>query len=260
MNTTLKRLAMAGLAALLLTAVAILPVGAQSEEQIRQLVLTALSVDPTFVGWLDQFPDYDSDVYPIDGDIWQADFYDTPNRDEWIGYGQVNVVTAEVTESFAPRPLDAETYQAQLPKVEAVVLSDPEVLDRLGNLALWDYGTDFNRWEQVWTVYFSRGLDVLSVTVWVNENGRFHVDEIFNPNELDAEEALQAMKDEAINLAYTGEGIDQALEGYDDWVTYVENLEGSRWTVSFNAGDAELFFALVDVETDAVLMAQIGGA
>ena len=82
MNTTLKRLAIAGLVSLLLTALVILPVGAQSEEQIRELVLAALTTDPEFVGWIDQYPNYDSDVYQIDGDIWQADFYNDENREE----------------------------------------------------------------------------------------------------------------------------------------------------------------------------------
>jgi hypothetical protein len=260
MNTTLKRLAITGLVTLLLTAIAILPVGAQSEEQIRELVLAALITDPEFVGWIDQFPNFDSDVYEVDGNLWQADFYDTENRDEWIGYGQVDISTAEVTEAFAPRPLDAEAYQEQLPKVEMVVLSDPEVLARLVDPVLWDQYTDFNRWDQVWEVYFVRGIEAVNVSLYINENGRIMVDGIYSPNELTRNEELQAAKDEAINLAYTGEGIDLALEGHDDWITYVENVDGSRWTVSFNAGDTELFFALVDVETDEVLMAKVGGA
>jgi hypothetical protein len=259
MNTTLKRLAIAGLVGLLLTALAILPVGAQSEEEIREVVLAALTTDPVFVGWIDQFPDFDASVYAIDGNLWQADFFNNENRDEWIGYGQVDISTAEVTEAYAPRPLDPETYQAQLPKVEVVVLADPEVLARLGDAALWERYTDFNRWEQRWEVYFVRGIESLAVGLWMNENGRMSVDEIFNPNELEAEEAEQAAKDEAINLAYSGEGIDAALEGYDDWTTYVEHVDGPRWTVSFNTGDAELFFALVDVEADAVVMVRVGG-
>lgn len=259
MNTTLKRLAIAGLVSLLLTALVILPVGAQSEEQIRELVLAALTTHPEFVGWIDQYPDYDSDVYQVDGDIWQADFYNDENRDEWIGYGQVDIATVEVTEAFAPRPLDAETYQAQLPKVEIVVLNDPEVLARLGDPLLWDQYTDFNRWDQVWEVYFVRGIESVNVSVYSNENGRMTVEGIYNPNDLAWNDEIQAARDEAIGLAYSGEGIDVALEGHDDWTTYVEQVEDTRWSVSFNAGDQELYFALVDVETDEVLMTQVGG-
>ena len=97
------------------------------------------------------------------------------------------------------------------------------------------------------------------VKATIDENDHFSISGIVNPNELSEEQAEQAARDQAINLAYGAEGIDGALDGFDNRKTYVENQGGARWSVSFAADGQELFFALVDVTTNQVLESKVGG-
>lgn len=171
---------------------------------------------------------------------------------EWLGDGRVNVQTDEVEYVFAPRELTTEEYQAGLAKVEAYLPYDAEIQGRLGNPDVWEKWVDWDRWEQQWTVGYTRGLEkfVVYFNLW---DDKLSVDRYEDPNLLEAQEQAEWARSQAIELAFETEGIWQILEGVDDWKTYVEPQEGSVWSVAVVAGETELFNALVNTETWTVI-------
>lgn len=232
---------------------------AQSEEEMQQALTQIVASSDTFAEWLEGFPNWHSNVYQSDTEgVWVVEFY-TENDDDWLGYASINAETGEIYESFAPKPLPTELYQEQQAKVQKLTLEDPEVLAHLEDPILWDFYMDYNRYESVWDLYFYRGVDAVLVKASIDENNYFSINSILDPNELSEEEALDEARNQAISLAYSAEGVDSALDGHDNWRTYVEPQGGSRWSVSFAADDQELFYALVDIEVNVVLASQAGG-
>jgi hypothetical protein len=236
-----------------------LPVYAQSQEETEQAVIQIIADSEMFADWLAQFPGWVGHGYPADDGStgWWVEFYNE-DETEWLGYASIDAATGIIYESFAPKPLPSDIFQEQQPRIEEFVLEDGEVQGRLGNPDLWGFATDYNRWEAAWDVYFYRGVEAVLVRATIDENDNLYIDEILDPNELSEEQAEQNARDQAINLAYSAEGIDSALDGFDNWRTYVEHQGGTRWSVTFAADDQELFFALVDVTTDQVLEARAG--
>jgi len=246
------------LLALLFASFVPIAVYAQLEEETQQALIQIVASSETFADWLVQYPNWKSNVYPSDTEgVWVVEFY-TEAEDDWLGYATINAETGEIYESFAPKPLPTEVYQEQRDKVLKLTLDDPEVLAYLGDPILWDMYMDYNRYESLWDVYFYRGVDAVLVKASFVDT-YFNIDSIVDPNELTEEQALDDARNQAISLAYGAEGVDTALEGHDDWRTYVEPQGGSRWSVSFAADDQELFYALVDIEVNVVLASQVGG-
>ncbi len=227
---------------------------AQETRYSSEKVIGAAAESPMFQEWLRLNPGYQVDASgPDDNGMWYLDFYDA-SRDEWIGYAVVNGDTLEITELFAPTPLPADVYQAQLSLVTEIVEHDAEVLARLNNLPrLWDVYTDWNRWDQRWEVTFYRGIEGVTVYAQVGENDDVWIADIVDPNALEEEDARQHARDTAVNLAYSAEGVDAALSGHDDWTTYAEPQGEDVWGVSFVDGDERLIFVLVDVARERVL-------
>ncbi|MBI5668567.1 MAG: hypothetical protein HZC41_11225 [Chloroflexi bacterium] len=238
----------------LLVAFSLVPALAQSQEETEQALIQIVAQSDEIAGWLDEHPGWIGHGYPGEDapTFWYVEFYDS-SETEWLGYGVIHAETGEIIEAFAPRPLPTEVYAEQQPRIQTLVLADPEVQARLIDPALWDVYTDYNRWEAVWEVYLYRGQQALLVKASLDENDYFSISSITDPNELAEEQAAQAKRDQAVNLAYSAEGIDAALEGYDNWKTYVENQGGTRWSVSFEADGQRLFYALVDIATNRVL-------
>jgi hypothetical protein len=259
MNIYRKGIAVVLLALLALAGpLGIVSVAAQSYEEIQQTVIQVVAASPEFAEWLAGYPNFQGNAWQEEeGDYWAVEFYNEAG-DEWLGYAIVNAGTGEISETFIPKPLPVDVYQEQLQKVQTIVLDDPEVLARLGDPTLWDVYTDYNRWEQKWDMYFYRGIEAVLVRSSIVD-AYFSIDEIIDPNALSEDQALDEARNQAINLAYSAEGLDAALDGHDDWRTYVEQQGGSRWSVTFTAGEEELFFALVDIDTNIVLAAQAGG-
>lgn len=252
--TSLKRLGPMLLMLMLLVNLGAGIVQAQSEEETEQALIQIVVASDTFVDWLAGYPDWIGHAYKGDdgANNWYVEFYDS-SETEWLGYATINADDGEIYEAFAPVPLPTDVYQEQQPRIQALVLDDPEVMTRLGDFAAWDAYTDYNRYEQLWDVYLVRGIDSILVKALLDENDNFSIDSIVDPNELSEEQTEQAARDKAIGLAYSGEGLDQALDGHDDWITYVENQGGPRWSVAFEADGQQLFYALVDIATDKVL-------
>ncbi len=210
-------------------------------------VIQLIANHPDAVTYLADYPNWSAEAWQEDGDVWGADFYDAEG--EWIGYGQVNLQSGEVLELYAPRDLTPEEFQTGQEAVEKLVLNDAEVLALLGDPADWDRGSDYDRFEESWGVWFDKGLESWLVMVRQDEDtGKYHIEEIFDPMAFDAAQAQEEARNQAIELAYSADNIDEALDGVDDWRTYAENQGGSVWSVSFAADGEELFYALVDIK------------
>jgi hypothetical protein len=226
----------------------------ESEGETEQALIQIVAASDTFVDWLAGYPDWIGHAYKGDdgSNTWYVEFYNSDESD-WLGYANINADDGEIYDAFAPVPLPTDVYQEQQPRIQALVLDDPEVMTRLGDFAAWDAYTDYNRYESLWDVYLVRGIDAILVKARLDESDNFYIDSIVDPNALSEEQTEQAARDKAIGLAYSGEGLDQALEGHDDWITYVENQGDPRWSVAFEADGEQLFYALVDIATDKVL-------
>lgn len=178
---------------------------------------------------------------------------------EWIAWGSVRLTDngrpESVGEIYAPKQLTAEEEQQQRSMAEALVLADGAVLQILGDPSGWEMYSWYDEWEATWDVNFYRGLDEIGVRV-DNYEGEMMVDEIRNLALLDEEQQIVENQNQAIELAWQAEGIDEALFGAEEeveWQTYVTHLGGSEYGVSFASADNELFFAAVNIETNQVL-------
>jgi len=218
-----------------------------------QKAIAILAADAVAAAHLATYNGWHGDAYPQDdsGILWYVDLYADAD-DEWLGYGIVNIETGQITESFIPRELTTEEYQEGQTAVEAFVLNDGEVLALLGDPALWDRYVYYNRWDVKWEVYFSQGLDEWVAIVYRDEYG-IYLEGIHDPSALSDEETAEMNRSQAIELAYSAEGIDQALNGVDNWSTYVALQEGNVWVVTFATDERTLFYALVDIEQWLVL-------
>lgn len=214
----------------------------------------ALATAPADVAaHLANYPDWTADAYPEDEEagLWGVDFYSAA-ADEWLGYVLVDLPAQEIVEKYVPRELTAEEYQVGLEKVEAFVLQDAEILVLLGDPAQWERYTEYNRWDETWETGFYRGLDEW-VVVTTLDGDDVYLEGIYDPYEFEEDQAEQQRRDEAIGLAWEAEGIDQALDGVDNWRTFVSPQGDDIYAVSFATEDAELFYALVDVAAEQVL-------
>ncbi|MBK8020040.1 MAG: hypothetical protein IPK19_01130 [Chloroflexi bacterium] len=239
-------------AALLITAGSAL---AQTDDLKANSIILIVASSDLFSDWLPNYPDFQTNISgPDEEGNWYVEFYDV-TWNEWLGYAVFNESSAEIVDSFAPKPLDPDVYQEQLALVEPVIMNDPEVLGWLDNNPdQWDRYIDFNRWDRIWEVYFTRGIVSVVVTAGVDENSdSVWISDIGDPNALEEEEAWHEARNSAINLAYSAEGIDVALDGYDDWTSYAEWQYDEVWSVSFAADDTRLFYALVDLSAEKVL-------
>ncbi len=233
-------------------------VQAQDEDETKNRVIQIAAESELFSDWLSGYPDYHSDAWgPDENGNWYVEFK-ISEEGEWLGYAAVNEDTGDIQDSFAPKPLPTDVYQAQLPRVTAFAMADIEVLARLdNNLDLWDMYPDWNRWEATWDVGFYRGVEGLVVKLKFDENDNVYIENIVDPNELSEEEAADKQRNDAINLAYEADGVWQALDGHDNWSTYVEKQGEHILSVSFAEDEAALVTVIVDVNDDKVLKVQV---
>ncbi len=230
-----------------------LPLVAAQQNDTETQVINLIAASPKAAAFLATVPHWYAEAYQEEGDIWGADFFDAGN--DWIGWGQVNIATGEVLELSMPTVLTPEEFQAGQAAVERLVLNDGEVLALLGDPDLWEHSIDFDGYEDMWYVYFERGLDSWLVRVQYDEE-TYWLDGIINPDALSAAEEREQNRNTAIELAYSAPGVWDALDGVDDWFTYAENQSGSQWSVSFTTETGERFFALVDIDTGEILQAE----
>ena len=218
-----------------------------------QQAINILAAHPEFVLHLANYPGWRGEA-ELDGDqedVYYVWFYDDAN-DEWLGDGTVNVATNEVLDFYAPREKTPEEFQEGLAKIEAFLTTDGEILARQENPDLWYHEVYYDRWDKNWGAYYSYGIDEFNVTMYIDGDD-VYLDAIVDPNIFEAAEALSLARDQAIELAYQAENIDQALEGFDDWRAYAEHQGDGRWTVEFVSDGQEIFHALVDIDTEQVI-------
>jgi len=227
-----------------------------AQDETEQALIQIIAESDEFADWLAQYEGWKGYAYPPeDGTVWYVEFY-TAEEDDWLGYANIDATTGEIQDSLVPTPLPPDEFAAGQERVSKLVLADPEVIAWLVDPILWYPYVDFNRYDRVWQMHFYRGKEAVMVTVSMDEFS-FSIQDIVDENVLSEEEALQNARDEAINLAYGAEGLDEALESIDNWRTYVENQGGPRWSVTFTADDRELFYALVDVTADKIIESQV---
>lgn len=225
---------------------------AELSDEARQAIQLVAEI-PEVATWLATYPDWAGDAWQDeeDGRFYSVDFY-SEAADEWLGWGTVNVADGIVEDYFVPRELTAEEFQAGLARVEQFVFNDEEVLARLGDAATWEHDTWYDRWDAKWEIWFWNGLEEMAATVSIWEDD-IYLDRIYDPTEMEAEEAVENSKNEAIGLAWGAEGIDQALSGVDNWQTYASQQSDTVWAVSFVGDGEELFYVLVDLENEQIL-------
>lgn len=183
--------------------------------------------------------------------LFEIDLFDTDW--EWISWGAVSLLENAVVEVYTPQPLTAEEYQVQQTQAQTVVLANPEVLAILGDPAEWEQDAWYNEWEASWDVVFYKALDEINVRVDTYD-GEMAVSSIENLALLTEEQQVIDNQNQAIELAWGAEGVDEAIYNTDaEWQTVVTHIDGSQYGVSFVTTDHELFFALVDIESDEVV-------
>lgn len=236
---------------LALFAFTLLPTAAQEDTDAERAINLVAKL-PDFSTWLAGYPGWFGNASDDEGDgVWYVEFY-AEEWSEWLGYANIVLTTGEIVDSFIPLPLTAEEFQRGQDRIVPLILDDAEIAAMLIDPILWDMWIDFNRWDRVWEVYFSRGSQTVLVVATLNEEDNyFTINDIRDPNALEDTELREQLRDEAISLAYSA--INSELDGYDDWTTYTENIRPGTWTVSFVADGIELFSAVINVDTDEVL-------
>lgn len=227
----------------------------ENDEAIEKALIAIVASQPPFLEWLADYPNWIGQGNDDDGDgIWYVEFY-SAEWEEWLGWANIDRTTGTIAESFIPAPLSDDEYARQLEVAQAYALSDREVLAWLENQPdRWDMWEFFNRFDRIWELNFSRGIRTVMVLIGFDElTGQPYIDGIQDRNVLDEQQAQDAARDRAVELAYSAPEIWPALDGLDDWTTYVEWQFDAVWSVSFVAGGRSRVFVLVDLDAPAIL-------
>lgn len=228
---------------------------AQPEED-KDLAIAQVAAAPEIAPVLANHPAWVADAYPDDEAerIWHVDFYAEPDG-EHLGYGHVKLNSGELFEIKMPRDLSPAELQAGIATIDAYLPYDAEVQARLGNPTLWYHDVSYDRWEESWKAYYSRGLDELLITLYIDDNNDVVLDAIVDPAVLTEEAAVEERRNRAINLAYSADGIDEALAGVDNWRTYVEDHGGGQYTVAFSTTAGPLYRVHVNIDQARIIEA-----
>ncbi len=214
-----------------------------------QQAIDLLAAQEEVAAYLANHPGWVGEAWPEEeSSVWYVDFYDGATE-EWLGGGSVDLASQEILGISIPRELTPEEIQAGKAEIEAFLAADAAIQARLGSYPrLWEHEISYDPWEQRWEAWYYHGLDAFTVLLYFEEDGRIYLDNIVDPYVLEEAAAEQLRRDQAVELAYEAEGIDDALAGVDNWRTYVEHQGEGRWTVEFVADGQLLFSALVDID------------
>lgn len=221
---------------------------AQATGTKEEQAIALVSAHPPIAEVLANYPGWTGHPYPDDEAqiLWHVDFESADG--EGLGYGHVNLETGEIYDVYMPRDLTDEEFAAGRAKIEAYLQTSPEVTALLGEPSLWDHDIWYNKWDENWHAWYSYGLDAWEFIFYIDsESGSVWLDNYYDPNVLEGDEALAWNRGQAVELAYQAPGIDEALTGYDNWYTYASDQGDGLWTVEFAADDQLLFSALVDI-------------
>lgn len=204
--------------------------------------------DEALTDFLEQYPNWSSYAYADSETQWHVDFYD---GEDWIGNAHIDFATDQLYDVFLVQDLSPEAYAVGREKIEKLIFSDAEVLALLGDPETWDYDISYNKWETHWEAWFGRNIEAFAMT-FDEYDDQFYVSEIYDPYAFSAEEQEDLERNQAIELAYSAEGIDAALSGVDNWHTYAEPLKEDLWGVEFG-GTEQLFYAVVNIATGEIV-------
>jgi len=214
-----------------------------SPEARKAIVLAAKS--PQARPRLARYPGWTADAEAEDGDVWHVSF---ERGDEWLGEAYVNLATRELLELSLPvEPTPAERARV-VPVLRRLAAADEGLKKRLAQLEGWEEEIRYDKWEEAWFLSYWKGAEAVEVR-FAFYDGRWHIDEVFDPLELNAEEARRHAQDRAIQLAYEVPEVGRALEPYDAWKAYAapETPDLARWTVSFAVPDRTIVSVRIDV-------------
>jgi len=241
-----------------------LPVAAQGArntptaqpEDDKDLAIAQVAAADEIAPVLANHPNWVADAYPDDEAerIWHVDFYAEPDG-EHLGYGHVKLNSGELFDINMPRDLSPAELQAGIAPIDAYLPFDAEVQARLGNPTLWYHDVSYDRWEESWKAYYSRGLEEIQITLYIDDNNDVYLDSIIDPSVLQEEEAAEERRNRAINLAYSAAGIDEALAGVDNWRTYVEDHGDGQYTVAFSTTAGPLYRVHVNIDQERIIEA-----
>jgi hypothetical protein len=232
------------------------PTPPSQSENDKDLAIAKVAAASEIAPVLANHPSWVADAYPDDEAerIWHVDFYDKPDG-EHLGYGHVKLNSDELFDIKMPRDLSPAELQAGIATIDAYLPYDAEVQARLGNPQLWYHDVSYDRWEESWKAYYSRGLEEMVITLYIDDNNDVYLDSIIDPSVLNEEEATEERRNRAITLAYSAEGIDEALAGVDNWRTYVEDQGGGQYTVAFSTTDRPLYRVHVNIDQARIIEA-----
>lgn len=231
---------------------------AQDDE--RDIAVALAASHPDMVDYLATYDDWYGEAYEDHDGWWWVDFYAEASgeEDEWLGNAYVNIETGEIVDLFAPVPLSEADYDLGYAIVEDTLSDDREVVAFLGDVEDWDIYIDYDRFEQVWYAYISRGLEAYSARLYVDfENEGAYLERFEDANALNAQERRNHARNRALELVWEAPDIDQAIADVDDWTTYVSRQDNGVYSVMLATTDRELFYALVDVERGMVLESRV---
>ena len=224
----------------------------------------AIAADEEEIAWHISHYNWNADAYQEDKDssVWTMEFWSEDGAgeyEEWLAWAEVDLANGAVLDAYAPRELTAEDFHEGQMIAETLVLNDIAVQAAVGDISRWEHDTYYDRWDEAFYVSLWYGLDEISVSVRLDEESRsYYVEQITNANLLEEAEQAELARNQAIELAWEAEGIWDVLQDYDDWTTYVEHQGASQYSVAFVTTDAELFYAIVDIESWKVLEAGSG--
>ena len=213
------------------------------------------------MAWHISHYNWNADAYQEDEEstVWTMEFWSEDSAgeyEEWLAWAEVELADGTVRDAYVPRELTAEEYQEGQAIAEALVLNDIAVQAAVGDISHWEYDTYYDRWDQAFYVSLWYGLDEIYVSIQLDEENRsYYIEQITDANVLEEAEQAELARNQAIELAWEADGIWDVLQHFDDWTTYVEHQGGSQYSVAFVTTDAELFYAIVDVESWTVLEA-----
>lgn len=225
----------------------------------QETAIQLLAAVPEVALWLQNFPGWLGYAWESDTPAVWSVYFLASEEGEWLGEGTVNIATGEILSYFVPRELTPEEYTEQLALVEYFRQNDAAVVDRIGDAGdFWQHYTYYSRWETLWYTYYYYGLDAFAVVLKYNKSdGTVVLQEIYDPNQLNAEKQVQQARDTAVELAWTAPGISLALEPYDSHQsTVVPQATAGQYRVEFYADDVLRFWALTDVNAYRLLASQ----
>jgi hypothetical protein len=192
--------------------------------------------------------------------VWHVEFWDADG--DTLGWADVNPKNGRVyswEEYFGV----TEDQRASAEEILRPFVSDhPDVRELIEEPSIYDMYVDYDGWSDMWGVYIDRGGDSLYLLVEFLDAAN-HADPvlrgIFFSEVLSYDEWFAASSEAVSALAFELPEIAAALRDAEAWTSDAERVGNNTWEVTFNAGDAVLARATVDLDDSAVIDYSVEG-